>query len=114
MKQPLRQAVYQKFQGRFKGRCAYCGKEIEYKDMQIDHIKPKRAGGTDSFDNLHPACRRCNHYKNSMNVETFRMVVKTLHDRIRKNYICKVAEDYGIIEVREWDGRFYFEGESEV
>lgn len=25
---------------KFGGRCAYCGHKIEYKDMQIDHIKP--------------------------------------------------------------------------
>jgi hypothetical protein len=24
-----------------------------------------------------------------------------------------VAEDYGIIEVKEWDGKFYFEREEE-
>jgi hypothetical protein len=36
-------------------------------------------------------------------------MLKTLHNRVRDIYICKVAEDYGIIEVKEWGGKFYFE-----
>jgi hypothetical protein len=36
-------------------------------------------------------------------------MLKTLHDRIRQIYICKVAEDYGIIKIEEWKGKFYFE-----
>ncbi len=27
---------------KYGGRCAYCGKKIEYKDMQVDHIDPQR------------------------------------------------------------------------
>jgi len=30
--------VYEKY----NGHCAYCGKKIEYKDMQVDHIDPQR------------------------------------------------------------------------
>ena len=32
----VRRLVYNKFDG----RCAYCGQPIEFKDMQVDHIKP--------------------------------------------------------------------------
>lgn len=59
-----REAVYRKYDG----HCAYCGREIAYKDMQVDHFQPLRAwgiedAGTDELDNLMPACRMCNHYK---------------------------------------------------
>lgn len=94
---------------KFNGHCAYCGKTITIKDMQVDHIKPKRMGGTDDIKNLNPACRRCNHYKRAHSLELFREMLKTLHQRVRDIYICKVAKDYGIIEIREWDGKFYFE-----
>lgn len=94
---------------KYKGHCAYCGKSIEYKDMQVDHIRPKRMGGTDDIDNFNPSCRRCNHYKRANNLEGFREMMLTLHKRVRKHYINKVAEDYGIIQVRPWDGKFYFE-----
>lgn len=105
MTRQKRQLIYD----RFSGRCAYCGNHIELKDMQVDHIVPKRMGGTDDINNLYPACRRCNHYKRAEPLKVFRRMMLTLHERIRQNYICRVAEDYGILEVREWDGRFYFE-----
>ena len=28
---------------KYGGRCAYCGREIAYKDMQVDHFLPLRA-----------------------------------------------------------------------
>lgn len=104
-----RQAVYEKY----SGHCAYCGEKIEYKDMQVDHIDPQRFYAdkrkADRKENLNPSCRRCNHYKRAWDLEKFRTLIKTLHERIRDIYICKVAENYGIITVREWDGKFYFE-----
>ena len=33
---------------KYGGRCAYCGEPIEYKDMQVDHIKPIFRGWSDS------------------------------------------------------------------
>jgi 5-methylcytosine-specific restriction endonuclease McrA len=114
-----RKAVYNKF----GGHCAYCGKEIKFKDMQIDHLEPKantRAIGkdlegnyiypnVDRFENLMPSCRRCNHYKRAETLEHFRIMIKTIHKRITNFYIAKVALDFGIIEYHEWDGIFYFE-----
>lgn len=49
----IRQIVYDKH----RGHCAYCGREIAYKDMQVDHIYPQYRGGKDDLDNLNPACR---------------------------------------------------------
>lgn len=99
----------QEIHAKYGGRCAYCGKEIDFKDMQVDHIKPLCNGGTDTEENRNPACRRCNHYKRTASLETFRRMLKTLHKRTRKIYINKVAEDYGIIKYQAWDGKFYFE-----
>jgi 5-methylcytosine-specific restriction endonuclease McrA len=38
--------------------CQYCGSTT--KDLTIDHVIPKRAGGKASWDNLVTCCRRCN------------------------------------------------------
>ncbi len=38
--------------------CQYCG--ITAKDLTIDHVIPKRAGGRASWENLVCCCRRCN------------------------------------------------------
>ena len=115
MKKAIRIEIYKKLDG----HCAYCGKAIDYKDMQVDHFYPKRGhayamvfhGVTDIDDptNLMPSCRRCNHYKRSYKPEDFRKLMKTLHERIEQNYINQVAIDYGIIELHPFDGLFYFE-----
>lgn len=40
MKKETRLKVYRMYDG----HCAYCGRTIEYKDMQVDHIVPKNRG----------------------------------------------------------------------
>lgn len=77
--------------------------------MQVDHMQAKKYGGSDKDYNLMPSCRRCNHYKRTRDLEQFRLLIKTLHERISGQYISKVAIDYGIIEVKPFEGIFYFE-----
>jgi hypothetical protein len=105
-----------KVYNKYGGHCAYCGNAIDIKDMQVDHIVAKRAHPLytrnitiDGINNFNPACRRCNHYKRANTIEVFRNMLNTLHKRVRDIYINKVAEDYGIIKVEAWDGKFYFE-----
>ena len=118
-----RRKVYEKYDG----HCGYCGKEIEFKKMQVDHIFPnsrrhwlkaneeikKEEGITfdniDDFDNLMPTCRRCNHYKRALSVEQFRHRLSVLHNGLLGIYIFKVAVDYGIVEIKPFNGVFYFE-----
>jgi len=98
--------VYEKY----GGCCAYCGKEIEFKDMQVDHIVPKRRDGTDDFDNLNPACRRCNHYKSSLTLEGFRDTIEKIPEKLMgREYIFKVGVDYGFFEPWRRKVTFYFE-----
>ncbi len=110
----VRERVYKKYEG----RCAYCGRCIEYRNMQVDHYLPqckeryylKRCKkDVHAEDNLMPACRRCNHYKRARTVKQFRELMITLHERLEKIYILKVAIDYGVAEVKPFDGKFYFE-----
>ena len=101
----LRQKVWVKY----NKRCAYCGKGIEYKDMQVDHLIPKAYNGDNSFGNLMPSCRRCNHYKHTDSLEGFRRLMKTLHERLENQYTIKVAIDYGIVRIKPFSGMFYFE-----
>ena len=70
-------AVYKKM----NGRCAYCGCELEYKDMQVDHVIPINGcleQGEDTLDNMLPACRSCNHYKSKSTLEGFRKMVENM------------------------------------
>ena len=94
---------------KFEGRCAYCGREITLEEMQVDYVTPIRQGGTDDFKNLFPSCRWCNHYKRSMDLEGFRTYLETLHERLSKKYIVKVGINFGIVDIKPFDGTFYFE-----
>lgn len=107
-----REAVYAKY----GGRCAYCGKEIDYKDMQVDHFLPLRAwgiedAGTDDLENLMPACRMCNHYKRANTLETFRRYIAEIPRKLRDNYIYKIGVAYGNVIENEKPIEFYFEKE---
>lgn len=41
-------------------RCKYCGAGSDVARLQVDHVKPKAAGGTDDPLNLVTACEPCN------------------------------------------------------
>ena len=110
----VREAVYQKY----NGHCAYCGKEITYKEMQVDHLIPiqrERFGRyteeqIECFENYIPSCRRCNHAKRSFSLENFRKFVEEIPRKLReRNYIYKVGLDYGLIEEHPRKIKFYFE-----
>lgn len=103
---------------KYDGHCAYCGKEIDYKDMQLDHLIPRQRERfnkyseeeIECFDNYMPSCRRCNHYKRAHSLETFRQLIKEIPMKLtRDNYIYKVGLDYGLVEEHRQDIEFYFE-----
>lgn len=112
----IRVALYDKY----NHKCAYCGCDLEYKDMQIDHIKSVYANTdfkqvmTDeemySVDNLLPACRQCNFYKSSMDLEVFRKRLSdTLMENLQKTFQYRLALKYGLIEEHITPIKFYFE-----
>lgn len=101
-----REEVYKKC----KGHCAYCGIKIDYKDMQVDHVKPLRIGGEDSIENMLPACRSCNHYKATLDVDGFRKYLSGIHKRLMRDSIAyQVAERFEIVKHKSDDVIFFFE-----
>ena len=57
----------------FNHTCQYCGLDASrdfdtwyYANLSIDHIKPKKHGGTDDPDNLTLSCHMCNLVKGSV------------------------------------------------
>ncbi len=106
-----RMAVYNKF----GGRCAYCGCELEYKDMQADHIEPLELGGADETSNLYPACRSCNHYKHTFTVEGFREALEHMPSVLMRDSVTyKIAVRFGMIKhITNPKVVFYFEKDGE-
>ena len=41
-------------------RCAICGEEFAYEDMDGDHVTPWWKGGRTKIENLQMLCRTCN------------------------------------------------------
>ena len=102
----VRQSVYLMY----NGHCAYCGTEIAYKDMQVDHATPLRIGGADDISNYMPACRSCNHYKATLDVEGFRKYLSKIHKRLMRDSIpYQVAERFGIVKHMCDTVKFFFE-----
>ena len=124
----MRQQVYDKYHG----HCAYCGRKIEMKEMQVDHIIPIAYScygprdkaeevrkmfedeSINAIGNLMPACRACNFYKGINDIERFRNRIKSeLDHTCRQSFQTRLAMQYGIIKYEPWDGKFYFERQQE-
>jgi len=43
--------------------CLYCGGRFPARELSRDHVTPLSRGGTDSWNNVVTACKRCNHFK---------------------------------------------------
>lgn len=131
----IRQQVYEKY----NGHCAYCGRKITLKEMQVDHVysvyhaelnkKGKAVGVEDSkgdpkylkekaahvndIDNLMPACRQCNFYKGAMDIEAFRSQLETaLFYNATNTFQFRLAERYGLVKPTPHHIEFYFEKEK--
>lgn len=50
--------------------CVYCG-DNDRKKLTLDHVIPKSKGGTDRWDNLVTACKKCNLEKADLTIEEF-------------------------------------------
>ena len=108
----IRELVYNKC----NGHCGYCGCELEYKDMQVDHIESVYAAEIykkevdDTIDNYMPSCRMCNYYKHSSTIEEFRHALGNMLMRnVQRPFDFRLAQKYGMVKVEDWDGKFYFE-----
>jgi 5-methylcytosine-specific restriction endonuclease McrA len=117
---------------KFGGKCAYSGTELK-DDWQVDHIKPiirNRFSKCSVFeqdhkiDNMFPCQKIINHYKGSLDLETFRTwFLGGLHERLKKlpknpkteksrkkkAYLLEVASLFNISENVPFNGKFYFE-----
>jgi len=102
----------QKVLDKYDGHCAYCGKILDLKTLRVDHLHPRYLGGEDSFENYMPACYKCNFYKSTFSLDDFREQLMTLHERISQPFIARLGLDYGIIEIKPFNGKFYFEEET--
>lgn len=95
------------------GHCAYCGCDLRYDDMQVDHIVPLNGWsehGPDTMDNMLPACRSCNHYKSRSTLEGFRRMLEAMPDVLmRDSTTYKNAVRFGLVIPQPHPVTFFFE-----
>lgn len=105
--------VYQKC----GGHCAYCGEVLRYEDMQVDHVVPLNGWskqGSDTIDNMLPACCSCNHYKHSMPLNGFRKMIENMPAALNRDSVTyRNAVRYGLVIPSPKSVEFYFEAQAE-
>jgi len=112
---------------KYDGHCAYCGKQITIKEMQVDHAIPKFHYnpthdclvvdgrkfidyGLHDFQNLMPACRVCNNWKRTWTIEEFKHEIEMQIERLRKySAPFRLVERFGIVKTENFSIVFYFE-----
>lgn len=119
---PIPKKIREQVYAKYNGHCAYCGCELDYNDMQVDHIKSVYVSTMqngwvdtqdDSIDNLMPSCRMCNYYKQSNDIEGFRKVLNNmLMPNVRRPFIYRLAVKYGLVIENVKPIKFYFEKEE--
>lgn len=74
-------------------RCQICGCEepkSRYIWFEIDHIIPRRFGGTNDINNLTVLCNICNTKKSSLYGEPINTKIKMLNDKI--SFLNKIKD----------------------
>ena len=56
--------------------CQYCGSKKS--PLTMDHVKPKKQGGKDSWENLVAACQNCNRKKRNRTPDEAKMPLKRI------------------------------------
>lgn len=116
-RKPIPKKIRKQVYAKYNGHCAYCGCELAYKDMQVDHIESVERAfwmgkeADNSINNYNPACRQCNFYKSTYPLEMFREnITKTMIPNLQKNFNYRLAIKYGFVEEKEIKPVvFYFE-----
>ena len=78
--------------------CQYCGQTSAR--LTIDHVKPRRLGGTHLWDNVVAACPRCNHQKGGRTLSEARM--QLLHQPVEPSPTATYLYGGYLRENQEW------------
>ena len=91
-------------------KCQYCGVEAPTGELHVDHVVPKKLGGTDDYWNLVTACSKCNMSKGSKSlldptvpgVSEQSMAIAAALSTIRKEFEA-VHADHQVMAEHFWD-----------
>ena len=78
---------------RDKYECQFCEKRLTFKELTIDHVKPRAQGGVTSYMNCVTSCKKCNARKGDRTPEQAMM---PLLNRIRRPNIYDIFNAFAI------------------
>jgi 5-methylcytosine-specific restriction endonuclease McrA len=80
-------------------KCAYCG--VEHVPLEIEHIVPKSAGGSNKISNLTLACKPCNQKKGNQSIDIF-LAKKPELLKIIKEQAKRPLKDAAAVNSTRW------------
>lgn len=86
-----------------KGKCFYCGCELNFFDFHADHFYAKSKGGKRK-NNLVPSCPDCNMCKGRLDIEQFRKKIEHISN---DEFVGRILKKY--YDIKEHEIKFYFE-----
>lgn len=114
-KKNLTKEIREKIHGRYGGRCAYCGKEISYKEMQISlKIPYYRMADKGEYENYLPSCRLCNYYRRSLPLDDFRAKIVNFRYDLMEHPKYQMLVRFSLFppKMEKRKVTFYFETQS--
>jgi len=121
-RKPIPKSLRAEIHAKCGGRCAYCGVKITIREMQIDHVTSLELYEAYTYhtdmegtnpncpENLLPACRSCNHYKNTYTIEQFRTAIMNWpYVLARDSVTYRNAVRFGLVVPKPHEVEFYFE-----
>lgn len=84
--------AYRRIVARDGDCCVYCGAAAGQSKLELDHLVPRSAGGTDDLDNIVQACRLCNNARRAMTLAQWAVYAATTRGlTINAQEICARA-----------------------
>jgi diadenosine tetraphosphate (Ap4A) HIT family hydrolase len=74
-------------------RCELCGISADRRAIEVDHILPRKRGGSDDLTNLQALCFKCNANKGARDDEDFRVIREGINARQSDCIFCQLQED---------------------
>jgi diadenosine tetraphosphate (Ap4A) HIT family hydrolase/5-methylcytosine-specific restriction endonuclease McrA len=71
-------------------RCELCGASAEDRALEVDHIVPRNAGGSDDLSNLQALCYSCNAMKRDRDATDFRGMADSYRARLKGCIFCDI------------------------
>ena len=81
-------------------RCLYCGNQFSRSELTRDHVIPTSRGGTDKWENVVAACKRCNWLKDCLTPEEANMPLLAIPFKPNSYEWHFLAKDRVLAEVK--------------